>query len=124
MSELLEQRQFSQRDSVSDVQVGRGRIDAEVHPQRALLAQRVEQPFAQLALHRRARLLVAVGGAAHDQPMLTFNFGEKLRIRLFTHRVAPAELTWGRAASKSRAASRSRPICARAFRNLYSSRLA
>ena len=47
MPEVLELTQLAQHDGVPQRQVGAGRVDAQLHPHRAVLGARREQPFGQ-----------------------------------------------------------------------------
>ena len=107
VSELLEQGQLAQRDAVADVQVGRGRVNPEIDAQGTVFDQRLGQARAKLAVHRAARAFVAVGGTAHDQRVLTLDFCRNLCRDSISHGFVPIDMP----ARRSRAASRSLPIC-------------
>ena len=79
VSEILELAQFVQNDRMAEVDVGRGRVDAELHPQRPARSSFVRSSSAvdavdrargqdpQLLVHRRHRRTLPVAASARYQ---------------------------------------------------------
>ena len=126
VSQFLEHAQFTQANTVAQMQVGRGGVHAQVDAQRCLRLQRREQELVQLTFHGAARLSVAEGGAVQQQAQLPPGFRAHRRGRRGgTGGRLRRHGAWG-SASAARAASQSRRIWAvrsSTLENLRSARI-